>query len=182
MGLLVLILLEKDRKRHQQSLNKYEHVSRLTLHTSSIINHIYCLIGAGKTSLLNILAGRTRSKGNLAVTADVRLNNYSVDPTSLEVRKQIAFVAQDDSLQITATPREAIRFSAKLRLPKKTTEREIETLTTKMLESLGLTHCADTYIGGALLKGISGGERKRTSVGVELVTKPAIVFLDEPTR
>lgn len=177
-----MIFLKKDRKRQQQSLNKYEHVSRLALHTSSIINHIYCLIGAGKTSLLNILAGRTRSKGNLAVTADVRLNNYSVDPTSLEVRKQIAFVAQDDSLQITATPREAIRFSAKLRLPKKTTEREIETLTTKMLESLGLTHCADTYIGGALLKGISGGERKRTSVGVELVTKPAIVFLDEPTR
>ena len=45
----------------------------------------------------------------------------------------------------------------------------------------GLTHCADTYVGGALLKGISGGERKRTSVGVELVVKPAMVFLDEPT-
>lgn len=46
-----------------------------------------------------------------------------------------------------------------------------------MLEALGLTHCADTIVGGALLKGISGGERKRTSVGVELVTKPALVFL-----
>jgi len=50
-----------------------------------------------------------------------------------------------------------------------------------MLEALGLNHCADTCIGGPLLKGISGGERKRTSVGVELVVKPALVFLDEPT-
>ena len=134
--------------------------------------------GSGKTSLLNILAGRTRSNGKLTVSADVRLNNYAVDPTSLEVRKQIAFVAQDDSLQATATPREAIRFSAKLRLPRNTTEEELDTLTTRMLSALGLSHCADTFIGGALLKGISGGERKRTSVGVELVTKPALVFLD----
>jgi ABC-type multidrug transport system ATPase subunit/ABC-type multidrug transport system permease subunit len=137
--------------------------------------------GAGKTSLLNILAGRARSKGNLTISADVRLNNYSVDPTDIEVRKQIAFVAQDDSLQETSTPREAIRFSAKLRLSKTMTEYELDSLTTKMLSSLGLEHCADTYCGGALLKGISGGERKRTSVGVELVTKPALVFLDEPT-
>lgn len=137
--------------------------------------------GAGKTSLLNILAGRTRTAGKIKVSADVRLNNYAVDPTSLEIRKQIAFVAQDDSLQATATPREAIRFSAKLRLPRGTTEQELDTLTNRMLDALGLTHCADTFIGGDLLKGISGGERKRTSVGVELVTKPALVFLDEPT-
>ena len=50
-----------------------------------------------------------------------------------------------------------------------------------MLNELGLTDCADTIVGGALIKGISGGQRKRTSVGVELVTKPALVFLDEPT-
>eukprot|EP00980_Cylindrotheca_fusiformis_P022379 scaffold9262_cov107-Cylindrotheca_fusiformis.AAC.8 len=50
-----------------------------------------------------------------------------------------------------------------------------------MLKELGLESCADTYVGGALLKGISGGERKRTSIGVELVVKPSMVFLDEPT-
>lgn len=134
--------------------------------------------GAGKTSLLNILAGRTRTSGNLTISSDVRLNNYAVDPTSLETRTQIAFVAQDDSLQATATPREAIRFSAKMRLSRDTTEEELDTLTNRMLDALGLTTCADTFIGGELLKGISGGERKRTSVGVELVTKPALVFLD----
>ena len=137
--------------------------------------------GAGKTSLLNILAGRAASRGRITINADLRLNNYKVDPTNLEVRKQIAFVAQDDSLQVTATPREAIRFSAKLRLPRATTESQLDKLTEKMLEELGLSSCADTIVGGALIKGISGGERKRTSVGVELVTKPALVFLDEPT-
>ena len=121
------------------------------------------------------------SKGPLTITADVRLNNYEVEPTNVHVRQQIAFVAQDDSLQITATPREAIRFSAKLRLPRSMTDEEIDKLTERMLQELGLLQCADTIVGGALLKGISGGERKRTSVGVELVVKPALVFLDEPT-
>jgi len=109
------------------------------------------------------------------------LSNYRVNPTDIEVRKRIAFVAQDDALQITATPREAIRFSAKLRKPKHMTEEELERLTSRMLEALGLDLCADVLVGGALLKGISGGERKRTSVGVELVASPALVFLDEPT-
>lgn len=106
------------------------------------------------------------------------MQDYLVDTTNIAVRKQIAFVAQDDSLSFTATPREAIRFSAKLRLPRITTDEEIEVLTDKMLSELGLMDCADTMIGGELIKGISGGERKRTSVGVELVTKPSLVFLD----
>jgi ABC-type multidrug transport system ATPase subunit len=49
------------------------------------------------------------------------------------------------------------------------------------VNELGLSSCADTIVGGPLIKGISGGERKRTSVGVELVVKPNMVFLDEPT-
>jgi ABC-type multidrug transport system ATPase subunit len=137
--------------------------------------------GAGKTSLLNILAGRTKTSSKLIVEDDCRLDNYSVDPTSIVFRQHIAFVAQDDSLQQTATPREAIRFSAKLRLPRSTTDDELDTLTNRILLALGLMHCAETYIGGPLLKGISGGERKRTSIGVELVVKPSMIFLDEPT-
>ena len=46
---------------------------------------------------------------------------------------------------------------------------------------LGLTKCADTLIGNVMIKGISGGERKRTSIGVELITNPSLIFLDEPT-
>ena len=59
------------------------------------------------------------------------------------------------------------------------TNDELNSLTERMLQELGLLECADTIIGAPLLKGITGGERKRTSVGVELVVKPALVFLDE---
>lgn len=133
---------------------------------------------AGKTSLLNILAGRSQNNSTISINSDIRMNEFQVDPTAIQVRKQIAFVAQDDSLSFTATPKEAIRFSAKLRLPRITTDEEIEELTKTMLAELGLVDCEDTMIGGELIKGISGGERKRTSVGVELVTKPSLVFLD----
>jgi ABC-type multidrug transport system ATPase subunit len=118
---------------------------------------------------LNILSGRATSRGAITIQSDVRLNNYSVDPTNIYVRKQIAFVAQFDSLQVTSTPRESIYFSAKLRLPRSTTEEELVKLTERMITELGLTSCADTIVGGAHISGISGGERKRTSVGVELV-------------
>lgn len=134
--------------------------------------------GAGKTSLLNILAGRQTNSKTITINSDIRMNDLKIDPTNIDIRKQIAFVAQDDSLSFTATPREAIKFSAKLRLPRITTDHEIEELSKKMLAELGLQDCADTMIGGELIKGISGGERKRTSVGVELVTKPSLVFLD----
>ena len=50
-----------------------------------------------------------------------------------------------------------------------------------MLEDLNLTACADVSIGGELIKGISGGQRKRTSIGVEMITSPSLLFLDEPT-
>jgi len=133
--------------------------------------------GAGKTSLLNVLSGRQVSRDRITVEADLRLNNFEIKPTKMSYRKQIAFVAQDDSLPVAATPRECIKFSAKLRLSRSTTDEEIDRLTERMLEELGLKKCADTFVGGPLLKGISGGERKRTSVGVELVTKPSCVFL-----
>ena len=126
-------------------------------------------LGHRKTSLLNILAGRASTRGRVTIRSDVRLDNYKVDPTNINVRKQIAFVAQDDSLQVTATPRESIRFSAKLRLSRDTSEHDLDKLTERMITELGLTSCADTIVGGSLIKGISGGERKRTSVGVELV-------------
>lgn len=132
--------------------------------------------------MLNVLAGRTQSNGTLHVESDVRLDGIQVDATNIQVRQRIAFVAQDDSLPVTATPREAILFSAKLRLPASTSDTELMALTEGMLTELGLQGCADTIVGGALIKGISGGERKRTSVGVELVTQPAMVLLDEPTR
>ena len=61
------------------------------------------------------------------------------------------------------------------------TNDQLEEIVTGMLDELNLLDCADTMVGGVLIKGLSGGERKRTSVGVELVTRPRLVFMDEPT-
>ena len=81
----------------------------------------------------------------------------------------------------TATPREALIFSALLRLPAETTKEHITKLVNHLLEELGITECADTLIGNIMIKGISGGQKKRTSVGVEMITEPSLLFLDEPT-
>ena len=89
-------------------------------------------------------------------------------------KQNIAYVMQDDALMATATPREALTFSASLRLPPTTTKADILELVEAMLEELGLENCADTMIGGALIKGISGGQKKRTSVGVEIITNPSV--------
>jgi ABC-type multidrug transport system ATPase subunit len=77
------------------------------------------------------------------------------------------------------TARESFEFAAKLRtslLPE-----EIPGKAQEIIDRLGLGSCADTRIGGILLKGISGGERKRTSIGYELITDPVVILLDEPT-
>ena len=92
-----------------------------------------------------------------------------------------AFVAQEDSLHEPSTPRQALRFSAKLRLPKHTPDQDIDFLVNRYIEELGLEECCDTAIGGGMKKGISGGEKKRVSIGVELIAQPSIIFLDEPT-
>lgn len=77
------------------------------------------------------------------------------------------------------SPRESFLFSAKLRisgtLEEKTQKVEF------LIKELKLTKCADSAVGSVLARGISGGERKRTSIGVELVTDPSVLFLDEPT-
>jgi len=128
--------------------------------------------GAGKTSLLNVLAGRSYDAKQMKVTANIELDGVPVNPvTDLKVRKQIAFVEQRDTLHIAATPRESILFSARLRLPATKTLEELEQLTEDTINELGLETCADTIAGGERLKGISGGERKRAAIGVELVTQ-----------
>eukprot|EP00931_Biecheleriopsis_adriatica_P008404 TRINITY_DN109599_c0_g1_i1.p1 TRINITY_DN109599_c0_g1~~TRINITY_DN109599_c0_g1_i1.p1 ORF type:complete len:625 (+),score=149.82 TRINITY_DN109599_c0_g1_i1:59-1933(+) len=136
--------------------------------------------GAGKTSLLNVLAGRIRSKGaGQRVEGSMLLDGNPISGSSL--RKRIAYVMQQDLLTPTQTPREALLFSARLRLPSSVSDTAKKELVEKVLSDLGLMKCADTYIGNELIRGISGGEKKRTCVGIELVVKPKLIFLDEPT-
>jgi len=86
---------------------------------------------------------------------------------------------QDDVLEATMTPLEILLFTAKLKLS--IPEPEIERKVHLMLSELNLQNCKNTRIGNHLIRGVSGGERKRTSIGVELISDPKIVFLDEPT-
>ena len=140
--------------------------------------------GSGKTSLLKILTGRVGSNSaGLTATGEVRLDGKIVDPADIDVRKKIAYVEQDVSIPATCTPREAIAFSARLRLDRHLTDGDINAIVDDILENLGLSHVADTLIGGGPLMsgGLSGGEKKRVQCGVELVTRPSLVILDEPT-
>jgi len=135
--------------------------------------------GSGKTTLLNVLAGR-QSGGNkrkIRITGQVWAAGQQIDPRA--IRSRIAYVMQKDEMFATATPREALKFSAALRLSGPRENRH--ELISELLGSLGLLRCADTYIGNAVINGLSGGQRKRTAIGVELITQPDIVCLDEPT-
>eukprot|EP00602_Paraphysomonas_sp_CaronLab_P009194 CAMPEP_0185032880 /NCGR_PEP_ID=MMETSP1103-20130426/21378_1 /TAXON_ID=36769 /ORGANISM="Paraphysomonas bandaiensis, Strain Caron Lab Isolate" /LENGTH=637 /DNA_ID=CAMNT_0027568947 /DNA_START=61 /DNA_END=1974 /DNA_ORIENTATION=- len=134
--------------------------------------------GSGKSSLLNVIGGRQSSGPSIDVSGKFYVNGKSIDP--MKFRKNIAYVMQDDALMATATPREALQFSAALRLPKQSFS-DINDRVAQTLSALGIAECADTVIGNALIKGISGGQRKRTSVGIELITNPSLLLLDEPT-
>lgn len=92
-----------------------------------------------------------------------------------------AYVTQDDNLIGTLTVRETISYSAQLRLPDKMAGEEKRALVESTIVEMGLQDCADTVIGNWHLRGISGGERRRLSIALEILMTPALLFLDEPT-
>lgn len=135
--------------------------------------------GSGKSTLLNVLAGRQRTDASgMALSGEICVSGVPVSPS--DFRSNIAYVMQEDSLLATETPRECLRFSAYLRLPRASGAGSHETFVGMLLSTLQLDKCADTIVGSALVKGISGGEKKRTAVGIELITNPKVLFLDEP--
>jgi len=135
--------------------------------------------GAGKTTLLNILAGRI-SKG--IVHGEVRLNGQLINE---KIRKNLGHIAgyvmQDDVMLTGLTVRETLIFSALLKLPKNLTKKQKLERVEDIISKLSLRKCADNVIGDVQKKGISGGERKRTSIGIEMINDPSLLFLDEPT-
>lgn len=92
-----------------------------------------------------------------------------------------AYVMQQDVLLPTLTVRETLQYSAELRLPTSTTPAERTRVVEEVILQLGLKECADTRIGDNEHKGCSGGEKRRTSIGVQLLANPSVLFLDEPT-
>jgi ABC-type lipoprotein export system ATPase subunit len=114
--------------------------------------------GCGKTSLLNVLSGRIVSMNGHEVNGNFSINGISVKPENLGPK--VAFVTQEDTLCPTATPREALDFSARLRLPPSVTPEERKRMVDEAIKVLRLEKCADSTIGDEMIKGISGGEKR----------------------
>jgi ABC-type multidrug transport system ATPase subunit/ABC-type multidrug transport system permease subunit len=149
--------------------------------------------GAGKTSLIDCLTFR-KTVGD--IQGDILMNNR---PKQLDFNRVSGYVMQDELMVESQTVRETIRFAANLRLPQMMNEEERADLTDKVIQLMGLTNVQDTIIGyecveivfcilfkkffqsGPTIKGISGGEKKRVALGVELVSNPSLIFCDEPT-
>lgn len=132
--------------------------------------------GSGKTSLLDVLSYRV-DDGEIG--GNVYLN--SVSSTKSIVEACSGYVRQDDRLISFLTVRESLMFVAKLKLPKTFTPQQIEQRVDSVIAELGLKHVADSTVGNAEKRGLSGGERRRVSIGIQLLIMPSIVLLDEPT-
>ena len=139
------------------------------------MNAILGPTGSGKSSLLDILADR---KGRRGIHGSIWINGQ---PRSADFKYHVGYVAQDDIVSGTLTVRENLTFSANIRLPESVSHEEKTAIVNSVIEQLGLTKCADSRVGDEYQRGISGGERRRTNIGLELVLSPRVLFLDEPT-
>ena len=130
---------------------------------------------------MRAISGQLEGKGS--VSGDIRLNGVSMTPT--EISRVAGYVSQEDVLMGTLTPREALRYAAQLELVGKSSIREQHIKVENIIEELALTACADTvtgYIGvdaanSGIRGGLSGGERKRLAIGMELLSEPSLIFL-----
>nr|QFR37220.1 ABC transporter [Cyberlindnera americana] len=131
--------------------------------------------GSGKTTLLNVLADRTSNGSSLIKKGDILFNGSSL----ANVRN--AYVIQQDILSPNLTCRETLIYATELRLPDSTTHAERMALVEEVILELGLKDCASTIVGDSTHKGLSGGEKRRLSIGIQLLSNPSMLFLDEPT-
>ncbi|ESL08515.1 ABC transporter [Trypanosoma rangeli SC58] len=132
--------------------------------------------GAGKTTLMGAITGKLYN-AKAKMEGCCFLNNTIYSP---RYKKLVSYVSQDDIVMGKETPGEAIRFACRVRLG--LDNEESEKIVKEVITRLHLTECQHTILGiPGVLKGVSGGERKRTSVGTELATNPCVMLLDEPT-
>eukprot|EP01087_Luapelamoeba_hula_P015533 TRINITY_DN4653_c0_g1_i1.p1 TRINITY_DN4653_c0_g1~~TRINITY_DN4653_c0_g1_i1.p1 ORF type:complete len:711 (-),score=122.70 TRINITY_DN4653_c0_g1_i1:103-2235(-) len=149
------------------------------LHGSVPSGQLTCIMGpsgAGKTTLLNLLTGKVTGG---KVKGDVLINGRPRKKLGGGWKRLYAYVTQDDVLSANLSPKEELWFSAKLRMS--IGRKELNEKVAALIKELGLSKCAKQRIGNVERRGISGGQRKRTAIGVELVTEPSVLFLDEPT-
>jgi ABC-type multidrug transport system ATPase subunit/ABC-type multidrug transport system permease subunit len=131
--------------------------------------------GAGKTTLLNVLAGIEAPTGG-----QILINELDLTRDRERLQGVIGYVSQDDLLIEELTVYENLYYNAKLcfaGMPKEALHKRV----IQMLENLGLEQRKDLRVGSVLDKTISGGQRKRLNIALELIREPAILFVDEPT-
>ncbi|KAI9159751.1 hypothetical protein LWI28_001596 [Acer negundo] len=131
--------------------------------------------GSGKSTLLDALAGRLST--NTLMTGNILLNGKKAPIDS----RDVSYVTQDDYFLGTLSVREILTYSSHLRLPSKMTNNEIDEIVQETIVKMGLQDCAEKKIGNWHLRGISTGEKRRLSIGVEILTQPKVLLLDEPT-
>lgn len=133
--------------------------------------------GTGKSTLIRVIAGRVKDHGfdPKCISIDYR---QMTSPSQL--RKICGFVAQEDNLLPLLTVKETLMYGAKFRL-REMSQSDKEERVESLMQELGLMHVADTFVGDEENRGISGGERKRVSIGVDIIHDPPILLLDEPT-
>jgi ABC-type multidrug transport system ATPase subunit/pSer/pThr/pTyr-binding forkhead associated (FHA) protein len=132
--------------------------------------------GAGKTTLMNVMNGYTPpSDGAVLFNGRDLYANYG------QFRNVVGYVPQDDIMHGDLTVGQALYYTARLRLPTDFTDKEIRTRIKQVVGKLGLEGTESVLIGSPQKKGISGGQRKRVNLAMELLTDPSVLFLDEPT-
>ncbi|KAA8542847.1 hypothetical protein F0562_023999 [Nyssa sinensis] len=132
--------------------------------------------GAGKSTFLDALAGRI-AQGSLE--GSVRIDGKPV--TTSYMKMISSYVMQDDQLFPMLTVFETFMFAAEVRLPPSISSPEKKQRVIELLDQLGLQSATHTYIGDEGRRGVSGGERRRVSIGIDIIHKPSLLFLDEPT-
>ncbi|PPR95601.1 hypothetical protein GOBAR_AA25066 [Gossypium barbadense] len=132
--------------------------------------------GAGKSTFLDALAGRI-ARGSLQ--GSVRIDGKPV--TTSYMKMISSYVMQEDQLFPMLTVQETFMFAAEVRLPHSISRAEKKKRVNELLSQLGLETAAHTYIGDEGRRGVSGGERRRVSIGIDIIHKPPLLFLDEPT-
>ncbi|KAI8907838.1 P-loop containing nucleoside triphosphate hydrolase protein [Gorgonomyces haynaldii] len=130
--------------------------------------------GAGKTTFMNVLRGKvSRTGGTLWINGkEAEIHQF---------KKLMGFVPQDDIMIRELTVRQVLVYSARIRAPRSWTTAEIDEHVDRLLVSLNLAHVQHTKIGDEVNRGISGGQRKRVNIGMEMAAVPVCIFLDEPT-
>ncbi|KAG6393469.1 hypothetical protein SASPL_147711 [Salvia splendens] len=132
--------------------------------------------GSGKSTLIDALANRM-AKGS--VKGSITLNGEQLESRMLKVIS--AYVMQDDLLFPMLTVEETLMFAAEFRLPRTLSKSKKKLRVQALIDQLGLRNAANTVIGDEGHRGVSGGERRRVSIGTDIIHDPILLFLDEPT-